>query len=76
MNRSASSEIFKIRKTIEMNNFGLSPFEAETTIMGKIQKRQSHHLDFSKMPNRPQNINKVWYSKNKAISLLDVEKNQ
>ena len=30
--------------------------------MGKIDKKQSHHLNFEKSPKRPININKVWYS--------------
>ena len=59
------------------NRFGLCGYEYEsTTIMGKINKKTSHHLNFQKSPARPVNINKVWYSKEKLISAVDWEEKQ
>ena len=56
-----------------MSTLGLSEFEVQNTIIGKIAKRSSHHIAFEKQPNRPENVQKVWYQKGKVFTPIDRE---
>lgn len=59
----------------KFSTFGLSECELEKTIMGKIVRKSSHHLDFGKAVDRPVNVNKIWYNKDETYSPVDREKN-
>ena len=52
----------------QSNLMGLSQYEFENTIEGKMMKKLNHHLDLSKNRTKKiNNVNKVWYDKSKDI---------
>ena len=66
LNKTASNKSSPALKTmskLRASTFGLSQCELGNTILGKIARRSSHHIVFEKMPNRPANINTIWYNK-------------
>lgn len=44
--------------------------------MGKIAKKSSHHIDFGKTVDRPENVNRIWYNKDQTYSPVDREKDR
>ena len=71
MGQTTSSSWFNSKNEKQISTMGLSEFEVEKTIIGRIAKRSSHHIEFEKQPNRPENVNKVWYKKETMITPLD-----
>ena len=71
-NTAASSSGFQ-SKSENVSTMGLSEFELEKTIIGKISKKYSHHIQFEKKPTRPENVNKIWYKKDNGFTPLDRE---
>jgi len=50
------------------NMLGLSKYEFNTTIEGKLLSKSNHHIDFKRnKTGKINNVNRVWYDNSKDI---------